>query len=187
MPSGPGPGQSWYPPNPSSLIPSSSSQSGSGGRLRGELGEERAFSALRPPLAATHTPPASDTNPGHRGSQPSTLASKKPEQAGCSFLEEAPMHLRRKIVLRGLRWENCCQKKKKPLTKKSSTDRNLKPRESWDIKQGRSWPGPSFRRQRSQNCEANRWQRKRPRTMLPACAGQEGGARGSRRKNDSLL
>ena len=78
-------------------------------------------------------------------------------------------------------------KKKKPLTKKSSTDRNLKPRESWDIKQGRSWPGPSFRRQRSQNCEANRWQRKRPRTMLPACAGQEGGARGSRRKNDSLL
>lgn len=91
------------------------------------------------------------------------------------------------MVLRRLRWENCCQKKKKPLAKKSSTNRNLKPRESWDIKQGPSRLGPSFRRQRSQNCEANRRQRKRPRTMLPACAGQEGGARGSRRKNDSLL
>lgn len=132
---------------------------------------------MRSPLAATHTPPASDTNPGHRGSQPSTLPSRKPEQAGRSFLEEAPVYLRRKTVLRGLRWENCCPPKKR-LAKKSSTDRNLKPRESWDIKQGPSQLGPSFRRQRSQNCEANRRQRNAPeQCCLPACAGQEGGAR----------
>lgn len=82
------------------------------------------------------------------------------------------------MVLRGLRWENCCQKKKKRLAKKSSTDRNLKPRESWAIKQGPSRLGPSFRRQRSQNCEANGRQRNAPeQCCLPACLRRAGGRR----------
>ena len=63
---------------------------------------------------------------------------------------------------------------KKRLAKKSSTDRNLKPRESWDIKQGPSQLGPSFRRQRSQNCEANGRQRNAPeQCCLPAPGRRE--------------
>lgn len=84
------------------------------------------------------------------------------------------------MVLRGLRWENFSQKT--GPAKKSSTDRNSKPRESWDIKQGPSRLGPSFRRQGSQNCGATNSRENAPQQCcLPAQGRREAhGAAGGR-------